>query len=210
MKKILLFAMLLTLTSCFENETKAPEVAEPTPVSAPVVDEPTTVSAPVVVQPEEQFVLAWGKEHNDWTNILIKEAYELPDIEVKKPCKILSTKVCAIHLLSIMAKYESSFKPDTKFNETGHLQGVVSRGLLQISKDSANQSAYNCGITSAEQLHDPKINLQCGLKILAYQARKSGTLMDGAKGGCSAYWSVCRKDSKSYAKILAYLKSVDK
>lgn len=197
MKKLLLVMMLLV--GCTQVKDVADDIGKKDPVVSGTVTPKDTIEL-------EVGVLAWGTSHPEWDKALIGAVYELPNVELKKPCTKLTTRDCAIQLLSIMAKFESSFKPETSFNETGHLQGVVSRGLLQISKDSANQSAYGCGITDAKELHDPKVNLECAVKILAYQAKNSGTLMDGKKGGCSAYWSVCRADSGSYKKILEYLK----
>lgn len=174
------------------------EAAIEKPVETPVV------SAPVTVETKKS-TLAWGDKNPSWDKALYAAINELPDGELKTPCKKLNTKECAAQLISIMAKYESSFDPKVKFNETGHLQGVVSRGLLQISQDSANQSAYGCGIKKADDLHNAEINLKCAVKILAYQAKKSGTLIDEPKKGCAAYWSVCRKGSGSYPKIMKYM-----
>jgi len=194
MKYIILLAFLV---GC--SETTAPVIQTPT-VSAPVVAEPIKV---------ERLPLAWSKAHPNWDKAIYDELATLPDIELSKlPCKTLKTKDCAAQLLSIIAKRESNFDPSVKYNETGHLSGVVSRGLLQISKDSANQSAYNCNIKDAQELHDPVINLKCGVKILAYQSKKSGVLIDGLKGGCGAYWATCRSKngtSKSYKEIMAYM-----
>lgn len=194
MKQLLIVA-LLVLAGCTNKETP--------PLLKPV--EPVQVEQPYQV-------LAWGTGHQDWD----KAVYDAIDslsrtpvmAKIKTPCKVLDTRDCAAQLLSIIAKRESNFKTETKYNETGHLQGVVSRGLFQISKDSANQSAYSCGIVDANDLHKPITNIQCAVKILAYQAAKTGVLIDGAKGGCGAYWSVCRsKDGKSesYKEITKYM-----
>lgn len=155
--------------------------------------------------------LAWSGQPDGakWAAYLDEAMKDLPNAgPIVTPCKKLTLKSCTKQLLSIMAKRESNFKPETKYNETGHLQGVVSRGLFQLSFDSANQKAYGCGIKKAQDLHDPKINIECAVKILAYQAKKTGTLIDGAKGGCGAYWSVCRSKNdtnKSYKEIMTYM-----
>lgn len=157
--------------------------------------------------PSTKSALAWGDKPL-WDKA-VREEIALHDwSNVKSPCKKTEIKECVAQLISIIAKRESNFKPDTTYNETGHLAGVVSRGLLQISKDSANQSAYKCGINDAKELHDPVKNLKCGIKILAFQSKKTGVLIDGLKGGCGAYWSVCRSKngtSDSYKVISSYM-----
>lgn len=196
MKYVLIFIALFLLEGCVTT----PEAPQLPPASAfPVPNAPSDL------------VLAWSGQPDGakWTAYLDEAMNILPENgPIVTPCKKLTLKPCAKQLLSIMAKRESNFKPETSFNETGHLQGVVSRGLFQLSFDSANQKAYGCGIKKAQDLHDPKINIQCAVKILAYQAKKTGTLIDGEKGGCGAYWSVCRSKngtSKSYKEISTYM-----
>lgn len=155
-------------------------------------------------------ILAWGTTHLDWDKALY-QAIEKSGLksDVKTPCKKLTNKYCLAQLISIMAKYESSFKPETNFTESfkdSKGKPVTSRGLLQLSIESVNQKAYGCAVKQEKELNDPITNLQCGIAVIVYQSNKSGTLIDGNRGGCSAYWSVCRKSSKSYAKILNYLK----
>lgn len=176
----------------------------------PAPELPPVGAFPVPNAPSD-LVLAWSGQPDGakWTAYLEDAMKSLPEGgPIVTPCKKLTLKPCAMQLLSIMAKRESNFKPETIFNETGHLTGVESRGLFQISIASANQSAYGCGIKNAKDLHDPKTNIQCAVKILAYQAKKTGTLINGQKGGCGAYWSVCRsKDgtSKSFKEISNYM-----
>lgn len=102
-------------------------------------------------------------------------------------------------LLSSLAKRESSFSPLVKFVETNILDAngnsVVSRGLLQISQESAN--SYNCGISDAEQLHDVTTNLRCGVRILNRQVSKAGSIatrLNGRWVGAASYWSPFRKE----------------
>lgn len=153
--------------------------------------------------------LAWGMSHLDWDSALKAEIVKHDWSGVTLPRPGISTVDCVAQLISIMAKYESSFDPKAKYNETGHLAGVVSRGLLQISLDSANQKAYDCKLTDAQQLHDPIINLQCAVKIMHYQAKKHGVLLNGSKeSGAGAYWSVGRSTSKSFEKIKTYINAL--
>lgn len=153
------------------------------------------------------YPLLWGANHPEWDKALYAEIKKHDWSGIKMPCSRVSKEECVAQLISAIAKRESNFKPEAKYYETGHLSGVVSRGLLQISKDSANQKAYGCGITDENQLHDPATNLVCGVKILHYQAKKSGVLIDGTKKGAGAYWSTCRDNGHgSYEFISSYLK----
>ncbi len=143
-----------------------------------------------------------NKWNDEWTGYLSDELSKHDFSSVKVPCKNTSKQGCVIKTMIQMAKYESNYNPATKFNESGDLKGVVSRGLFQISKDSANQKVYGCNVKNENDLHDPEINTRCAVKIISYQTKKSGVLIDGSKNGCGAYWSVCRSTSKSYKKII--------
>lgn len=119
-----------------------------------------------------------------------------------------------IYLVSCMAEFESSFNPKATYTEKfADRNGVrvVSRGLLQISQESANGSSYKCGITDAQQLHDPKTNLTCGVKILARwipsDAYIGHTTSEKDHLGGGRYWSVLRGISPSQAKIKAKTKA---
>lgn len=104
-----------------------------------------------------------------------------------------------VGLLSAMAKPESNFKPHRfyreKFRDSKGLQ-VVSRGLLQISIESANQKRYGCDIPYAAKLHDPAVNLRCGVKILSKWVSTDGIIAKHNKArshkGASRYWSTLR------------------
>lgn len=113
-------------------------------------------------------------------------------------------------LISSMARFESGFRPNTSFQEsfndrTG--RPVVSRGLLQLSHESANSGLYRCGIQNSEELHDPRTNLTCAVKIMAALVSRDGTIgtrQNGRWRGGSAYWSVLRTTSGSNPKIRSY------
>ena len=155
-----------------------------------------------------KMALAWGAKP-EWDKYLADAVNSKPwPVSVEKPCKKVDLKECVMQLISIMAKYESNFKPETNFTESfndSKGKPVISRGLLQISQESANQKAYNCKIKDAKELNDSKINLECAVNIIHFQAVKHNSLMGEPKKGCAAYWSVCRASSKSNAKILNYL-----
>lgn len=104
-----------------------------------------------------------------------------------------------VGLLSAMAKPESNFQPLTRYQEKfrdGKGKPVISRGLLQISQESANQPRYSCNITQAEQLHDPAINLNCAVRIMQKWVQTDGQISSSDWGtqakGAARYWSVLR------------------
>jgi len=98
-----------------------------------------------------------------------------------------------------MAKPESNFKPQSFYQEKfkdAKGRRVISRGLLQISHESANQPRYSCDIKQPHYLHDPKINLRCGVKIMSKWVKTDGVISQPRwstepKGG-SRYWSTLR------------------
>lgn len=105
-----------------------------------------------------------------------------------------------VALLSEIAREESNFDPAVTFTETiVDAQGrrVVSRGLLQLSQESAN--GYGCEISQAAQLHDPATNIQCGVRILARWLERDQLVagyQSGAWRGASRYWAVFRDRNK--------------
>lgn len=104
-------------------------------------------------------------------------------------------------LISAMAKEESNFRDNEKYTEGfNDVSGnaVVSRGLLQISQESANQKAYGCAIASANDLHDSETNLNCAVKILNYWIPKDHVIGSDKLGG-ARYWAALRQgNSKDY------------
>lgn len=111
-----------------------------------------------------------------------------------------------VGLLSAMARFESGFDPSVSFDERAHCPScdwaltrdgrhVISRGLLQLSQESAN--AYRgCPVPIAEEekLHEPALNLRCGVAIMSRLVSRDGVISrkDGQWKGGSAYWSVLR------------------
>lgn len=104
-----------------------------------------------------------------------------------------------VALFSAMAKPESNFKPQSFYQEKfkdGKGRRVISRGLLQISHESANQPRYACDIKQPLSLHDPKVNLSCGVKIMSKWVKTDGVISQPGwskdpKGG-ARYWSTLR------------------
>lgn len=155
---------------------------------------------------------AWAKKNGDgsWTKATeaavqnSKLTGALPaDIEMfcpgYKARDATARKMFWVGLLSIVARPESNFKPETSYTESFEdAQGnkVVSRGLLQISIESANQKKYSCGIKKAEDLHDPATNLTCGVKILdAWVTTDNAiaTYIGQSPRGGGRYWSTLRE-----------------
>lgn len=104
-----------------------------------------------------------------------------------------------VALFSAMAKPESNFIPQSFYQEKfkdAKGRRVVSRGLLQISHESANQPRYACNIKQPHSLHDPKVNLSCGVKIMSKWVKTDGVISqpgwsNDPKGG-ARYWSTLR------------------
>ncbi len=135
-----------------------------------------------------------------------------------------------VGLLSAMAKPESNFRPQSYYTEKftdAKGRRVVSRGLLQISIESANQQRYNCDIPTATLLHDPKVNLSCGVKILSKWVQSDGVIAKAQYAkkvpmpraqqqaskptnhfGGSRYWSTLREQHGHLPKIAEFTRTL--
>jgi hypothetical protein len=122
-------------------------------------------------------------------------------------------KAFYLMMISAMARYESSFKTESQYKESfkdENGENIISRGLLQISKGSSRY--YDCGITDAQMLHDPKMNLECGVRILnkwivkdeCLACRENEKWLGGAR-----YWAVLRNTRESFNKIKNKTKSIN-
>jgi hypothetical protein len=102
-----------------------------------------------------------------------------------------------IALLAVLARHESAHDPDTDYKEDftdSSGRPVVSRGLLQLSRESAN--GYGCNIADSRELHDPATNLRCGVRILARWIDRDHVIsahVDGRWRGAARYWSPFRR-----------------
>jgi len=115
-----------------------------------------------------------------------------------------------VKLISAIAAPESSYNPNSSYREgwnerTG--DPVISRGLLQISLGSSR--GYGCGIKTANELHDSKKNLECGVKILSRWIPSDNVIV-GQRGnkwlGGARYWSVLRTRNRNAKPIRVLLK----
>ena len=117
-----------------------------------------------------------------------------------------------VHLISKLAYFESSYNPQTTYTERfpdNNGNRVISRGLLQLSIESANGN-YACGLRNANEFHDPKINLECTVRIFNKLVLENGvinTKINGKWRGASRYWSPFRNERND--KISNYTKSLD-
>lgn len=129
-----------------------------------------------------------------------KDAGEWTSGETYDPVQLYSM------LLSALAKFESDYATGALYTEkfkdrNGHY--VVSRGLLQISLESANGN-YAAGLRDEKELHDPRINIRTGVRIMRKLILQDGVISGGSDGawkGMARYWSPFRKPER-----VAYLK----
>lgn len=104
-------------------------------------------------------------------------------------------------LLAALCKFESNYNPKAQFKESfNDKQGrpVISRGLLQVSIESAN--GYGAAIKNAEALHDPGTNLMASVLIMRKWIVQDGVIT-GTSGanpwlGMARYWSPFRNAEK--------------
>ncbi|MFV8250263.1 hypothetical protein [Bdellovibrio bacteriovorus] len=91
---------------------------------------------------------------------------------------------------------------------------AISRGLTQLSLESAQ--GYKCPLTEPSELHDPKKNLSCAVRIMnrfipaprQYEGATRGhnriaQKVDGVWKGAAAYWAPLRDSSEYNRESLA-------
>lgn len=93
-----------------------------------------------------------------------------------------------VGLLSAVAKYESSWNPRAAGGGGRYI------GLMQISPKSAKN--YGCDVTSVSGLKDGGANLECAVKLLAYQVDRDGVVAGKGNRGIGRDWMPLRKSSK--------------
>lgn len=199
MKKYLL---ILLLAGCAVKPVVPAEA--PPVVEAPVEQEP--VETPEVEEPAPypKPPLRADWPNPEWSEMTAKAIRELGGellranpVDFKEFCSNPRVDPISFYVMviSAMSRFESGFKPATSYTEgfkdaKGKL--VISRGLLQLSQESAN--GYGCNITDAKQLHDPETNLRCTVRILNRWVARDKRLggIDRTNGGAARYWSVMR------------------
>lgn len=99
-------------------------------------------------------------------------------------------------IVSALAQKESDFDEDLTYKEQfKEADGtfIVSRGLLQLSKTSAQN--YGCDIDSGSDLEKADANLLCGLRIMKRWVINDKVIAGGKKGawrGLARYWGPFR------------------
>lgn len=119
-----------------------------------------------------------------------------------------------VGLLSAMAEHESDFDPMIQYTESliqdsnGH--DVVSRGLLQLSLESARQTRYGCTIERDEDLHEPAVNLDCSAQILNTWVSRDGSIAGTANSrlGGARYWSTLWHSRDSLGQIRRFTRQL--
>lgn len=177
----------------------------------------SSTSTSIATVPATGLKAAWPSE--EWTKILSEAIDELggglmsgyPEGGV---CG--NRKQFYVMLISEMARYESGFKPTASFTEgfpdsKGNPQ--VSRGLLQLSFDDAKNNGKGCDFKTVADVHDVRLNLRCGVRILNRWVVNDNKLAEGfnkatAKGG-ARYWSVLRNGPKKDKILAAARKTCD-
>ena len=158
-------------------------------------ERPSPVVAPIKA--------AWP--HPEWTEMLVKslEDYGSGLLAGYYPGTCGDKKEFWVALLVELARFESNWKTETKFTETfndSKGKPVVSRGLFQLSIESAN--GYGCKLKKPEELHDPATNIRCAV-IIANKWVTSDMVIHGKSGnrwvGLSRYWSPLRDAEKTKA-----------
>lgn len=186
---------------------------------------PLAPAAPA--SPAAEGYAAWAAKDPDgsWTAIAERavEATRLPDLAPAGMAEFCPGYEGAeptgrtrfwVGLMSAMARFESAFDPERDFVEPrvkdGAGRAVTSRGLLQLSIESANQPRYACGIAEAADLHDPEVNLGCAARVLSYWVEQDGVIASPAsphRGG-ARYWSVLRHDAPYRAAIASFTRQL--
>jgi hypothetical protein len=208
-------------------KTPTPENPSPSPQpQPPAATAPTPAPVPAPESPSSTHTRPlWEGRHADgakWTDFVINKLdlrgtmlTSVVTQDMNTFCPKFSKfsnrdrKYFWAYLMSAMVRFESNFKPSVTYQENfkdSDGDFVVSRGLLQLSYESAK--GYQCEIRTPQDLHDPYVNLECGMRILdrwiGRDSKIAGQENGGWRGG-ARYWSVLRTTSGSYTKILDYM-----
>ncbi|MES2801919.1 MAG: transglycosylase SLT domain-containing protein [Bdellovibrionota bacterium] len=222
----ILFVVTATLLTFSMNTANAmgrgkPVEQEPTPAPKPPIPSPGADTSDAVPLWEAKV-----SGSRDWSNHLYSEldriGQDLLDVIPAdssmfcpnyKNLTYSERKKYWIYMISAMTKFESSFNTNTTYKEgfnDSSGKPVISRGLLQISIESSK--GYDCGMSDAQELHNPLKNLSCGLRILDRWVGRDGRIagkVDAKWRGGARYWAVLREaDKTSYKTILSSSKNL--
>jgi hypothetical protein len=185
-------------------------------------------STAVYLQSESAFdtkEFAWDQTFNQFAQTALtrhgKALVESQPEDVGEWCKkysylgIEARKQFWSDLLMLMSKFESDHDVERTYTESfsdKHGKPVVSRGLLQISLESAR--GYRCPITQPRTLHDASSNLHCGVQILSQLVSRDNRIAEtyfggfysvgNGWGGGARYWAVLR-DRRKISAMQSYL-----
>ncbi len=208
---------------------KKPQVTEPTPIPPPVTENPTPTppaqNPPVTTNPSD-FQALWSRvskphvQSQEWTRI-VQDTIVLYGEELLKGSEDMQN-FCPqfdrlgtndrinfwVELIAAMTRYESGFKPTTRYTETtmgtDPITGsqVVSEGLLQLSYQDIRPYPFCDFDFEADRQYalddirrsilDPARNLACGTRILNNQIKRRGLIAVSS----GAYWAVIKTNSK--------------
>jgi hypothetical protein len=208
-------AAIKNVDETLETPSTTPESAPsptPKPRSAPSVGGATPLWESKHAQGTEWTAHVLNKLDTLGRNLLEVEASDATTICPRYASLSYGQKKQAwAFFISAIVRYESNFDPSRSYQEsfrdsTG--ARVVSRGLLQLSLESSR--AYSCGFASSQEIHDPFMNLSCGIKILNHWVGRDKKIAGGTRGawkGGARYWAVLRTSSPAYSKIVALTKS---
>ena len=158
--------------------------------------------------------------NQEWTDYVLKEivANGLDEIAPADALefRIDGTAESWVHLMAAMAKRESNFNPKLTYNESGHLQGVISTGLFQLSYRSVRgyakfgrSKAIREQLASAttQKLKNPLFNIRAATTILQRWVGRDGVIATESSPwlGGARYWSVLRKGAR---KVKATLEEI--
>jgi hypothetical protein len=216
MKHLILICIIIgwILLGCVKHEAPVgPVVDKPEPVEV-IVDNPHPV--PIESAPP----LSWEKGHPErkpWSDLTRTIAGQLlRDLDKAKDVSRFCPKYASLgafdrvnfwaELVSVMAYFESGWKPTTVFKEPAPLNNE-SIGLLQLSVSDAKNYPFCAPIGSRAAIMDPLKNLDCGVRIMAKWVAKDGHITAPDNSGVGRYWSVVREKRK-LPEVLAKLKGV--
>lgn len=132
-----------------------------------------------------------------------------------------------VHLFNGIAKNESSFKPQTTFDERTYKnvrRGRISarhhsQGLFQMSYESAGQPAYsrfcrydwdrdhNKDVSDPDlTIYDPRNQIDCAVGVMNFLVKDDGGLGLSRSRGGARFWSTLRSSNPATARVRAGLK----
>lgn len=107
-----------------------------------------------------------------------------------------------VDFLSALARSESKNDPSKSrwhFYNADARRPVVSRGLFQISIESANRKIYQCDVAHAHDLAQPQQNIDCAVRILTHWVASDGAIAEHTSSGwngAARYWGSLRSTEK--------------